>query len=108
MHQLFWTLLKANRAASSVTTSYKTLVSSAKSLTEAAGKGNIRSTYMISITAAILFATAGLFGLVVFQMNKKIDQIDLMIVNLGTRSAEQEWSCGLNSIYTNYINSNWI
>ncbi len=78
----------ANRAASSVTTSYKTLVNSAKSLTAAAGKGNVRSTIVISITAAILFATAGLFGLVVYQMNKKIDQIDLMIVNLGTRSAE--------------------
>ena len=78
----------ANRAASSVTTSYKTLVSSAKSLTAAAGKGNVRSTIVISITTAILFSTAGLFGLVVYQMNKKIDQIDLMIVNLGTRSAE--------------------
>jgi hypothetical protein len=78
----------ANRAASSVTTSYKTLITSAKSLTTAAGKGNVRSTIVISITTAILFATAGLFGLVVYQMNKKIDQIDLMIVNLGTRSAE--------------------
>ena len=43
----------ANRAASSVTTSYKTLVSSAKSLTEAAGKGNVRSTIVIKTRLAL-------------------------------------------------------
>jgi hypothetical protein len=78
----------ANRSAGTATTSHKALLSSVKTIQKAAGTGNVRSTIVVSITTALLFATAGLFGLVIYQMNNKIDQLDLMMVNLGTKSAE--------------------
>jgi hypothetical protein len=78
----------ANRSAGTATTSHKALLSSVKTIQRAAGTGNVRSTIVVSITTALLFATAGLFGLVIYQMNNKIDQLDLMMINLGTKSAE--------------------
>ncbi|OUV02342.1 MAG: hypothetical protein CBC42_06010 [Betaproteobacteria bacterium TMED82] len=89
----------ANRSASSVTSSHKTLQNSVKAINRAAGIGNTRSTIVVSITVAVLVATAGLFGLVVFQMDKKMDQIELMVVNMGTRSAELKNSlAGVNEV----------
>ncbi len=78
----------ANRSAGTATTSHKALLSSVKTIQKAAGIGNVRSTIVVSITTALLIATAGLFGLVIYQMNNKIDQLDLMVVNLSTKSAE--------------------
>ena len=78
----------ANRSASAVTNSHRSLTMGAKSLISAASNGNVRSTIVISLCVALLIGTAGLFSLVMYQMNKKIEQMDLMIVNLGTRSAE--------------------
>ncbi|OUT96734.1 MAG: hypothetical protein CBC01_07890 [Betaproteobacteria bacterium TMED41] len=78
----------ANRSAGTATSSHKALLSSIKTIQKAAGIGNLRSTIVVSITTALLFATAGLFGLVIYQMNNKIDQLDLMMVNLSTKSAE--------------------
>jgi hypothetical protein len=78
----------ANRSAGTATTTHKALLSSVKTIQKAAGTGNVRSTIVVSITTALLFATAGLFSLVIYQMNNKIDQLDLMMVNLGNKSAE--------------------
>ena len=59
---------------------------------------------MISICVALLIGTAGLFSLVMYQMNKKIEQMDLMIVNLGTRSAEVKSSLSTIEDLTKNIN----
>ena len=78
----------ANRSAGTATNSHKALLTSVKSIQKAASTGNVRSTIVVSITTALLVATAGLFGLVIYQTNNKIDQLDLMMVNLSTKSAE--------------------
>ena len=88
----------ANRSAGTATSSHKALLSSVKTIQKAAGTGNVRSTIVVSITSALLVATAGLFGLVIYQMNNKIDQLDLMMVNLSTKSAEVKNS--LSSVET--------
>ena len=100
----------ANRSASAVTNSHRSLTMGAKSLISAASNGNVRSTIVISICVALLIGTAGLFSLVMYQMNKKIEQMDLMIVNLGTRSAEvksslttiEDLSKNINDINKNF------
>ena len=100
----------ANRSASAVTNSHRSLTIGAKSLISAASNGNVRSTIVISICVALLIGTAGLFSLVMYQMNKKIEQMDLMIVNLGTRSAEvknslttiEDLTKNINDINTNF------
>ncbi len=84
----------ANRSASAVTNSHRSLTIGAKTLTNAAANGNLKSTIVISLTVALLIATAGLFSLVMYQMSKKMDQLDLMIVALGTRTAEMKNSLG--------------
>ena len=78
----------ANRSASTTTASHKALLLSVKTIQKAAGTGNVRSTIVVSITTALLFFFFFLFGLVIYQMNNKIDQLDLMMVNLSTKSAE--------------------
>ena len=100
----------ANRSASAVTNSHRSLTMGAKSLISAASNGNVRSTIVVSLAVALLLGTAGLFSLVMYQMNKKIEQIDLMIVNLGTRSAEVKNSLTTIEDLTkniNDINSNF-
>ena len=49
----------ANRSASAVTNSHRSLTIGAKTLTNAAANGNLKSTIVISLTVAILIATAG-------------------------------------------------
>ena len=94
----------ANRSASAVTNSHRSLTMGAKSLISAASNGNVRSTIVISLCVALLIGTAGLFSLVMYQMNKKIEQMDLMIVNLGTRSAEVKSSLTTIEDLTKNIN----
>ena len=95
----------ANRSAGTATTSHKALLSSVKTIQKAAGTGNVRSTIVVSITTALLFATAGLFGLVIYQMNNKVDQLDLMMVNLGTKSAQVKNSLSTVDNLSNEIGS---
>ena len=95
----------ANRSASAVTNSHRSLTIGAKTLTNAAANGNLKSTIVVSLAVALLIATAGLFSLVMYQMSKKMDQLDLMIVALGTRSAEMKNSLGSIEDLTKNITS---
>ena len=95
----------ANRSASAVTNSHRSLTIGAKTLTNAAANGNLKSTIVVSLAVALLIATAGLFSLVMYQMSKKMDQLDLMIVALGTRTAEMKNSLGSIEDLTKNITS---